>query len=191
MSLSPEPTPRGVSKAALLAYAVAAAVVALDQASKFWIVHVYRLPEGVSVPILPVFSLTGVMNRGVSYGFLQGGGAVGRWGLVAFRLVVAAAIAVWGRRIGRVVPALALGLIMGGAIGNAIDGVLTGRVIDFLDFSGLHFPWVFNVADSGITVGAVLLILDGLWGPRRDEGGRPLHPASQGPPPPRSAGEEK
>jgi signal peptidase II len=63
---------------------------------------------------------------------------------------------------------LGVGLIMGGAIGNALDRVRLGRVVDFLDFSGTHiFPWVFNVADSAITVGVALLILDGLLTERR------------------------
>jgi signal peptidase II len=65
-------------------------------------------------------------------------------------------------------PAAGVGLIMGGAIGNALDRVRIGRVVDFLDFSGTHvFPWVFNVADSAITVGVVLLILDSVLGERR------------------------
>ena len=85
---------------------------------------------------------------------------------MAFALVVVAALAVWARRVDRPLLAAALGLVIGGAIGNnLIDRVRFGAVADFLDFTGLHFPWVFNVADSAITVGVVLLLLDSL---RRD-----------------------
>lgn len=154
-----------VSRPALFAYTLAVVAIVLDQLTKYWIVHVYRLSEGASVAILPFFSLTGVANRGVSYGLLQSGGELGRWGLVAFSLFVAGALAIWGRRLHRPMAAAAVGLIIGGAVGNAVDRARTGRVIDFLDFSALHFPWVFNLADSCITVGVALLILDGLLAP--------------------------
>ena len=76
---------------------------------------------------------------------------------------MAVALAVWARRTVRALPALALGLIMGGAVGNALDRVRLGAVVDFIDVSGIGvFPWVFNVADSAITVGVALLLLDSL-----------------------------
>lgn len=85
-----------------------------------------------------------------------------RWLLAAFSAAVAVGLIVWARRIGRPLLSVAIGLIIGGAVGNLIDRVRWGAVADFLNFSGLHFPWVFNVADSAITVGVALLLLDSL-----------------------------
>ena len=76
---------------------------------------------------------------------------------------MAAALAVWVRRTDRLVLAVAVGLIMGGAVGNVIDRVRFGAVTDFLDFSRLWFPWVFNVADSAITIGVILLLWDSFF----------------------------
>ena len=151
-----------VTRFGRLAYVLAAATVVLDQLSKFWIVDVYDLPDKGSVRFLPVFSLSMVWNRGVSYGLLTAHSDLARWALVAFSLVIAGALAVWVARALRRLPAAAVGLIIGGAVGNALDRARIGQVVDFLDFSGLHFPWVFNVADSGISVGVALLLLDSL-----------------------------
>jgi signal peptidase II len=151
-----------ITRFGYLAYALACATVVLDQLSKLWVVDVYHLPEKMSVRVLPVFSLSMVWNRGVSYGFLTAHDAVGRWGLVLFSVAVAAGLAWWARHALRAIPAIGVGLVIGGAIGNAIDRARIGSVVDFLDFSGLHFPWVFNIADSGITVGVILLLLDNL-----------------------------
>jgi signal peptidase II len=154
------------SRLPLLAYGVAAAVVVLDQLSKWWILEVARLPERGQIPVLPFFELTMVWNRGVSFGLLQAGEAA-RWLLVAFAFAVVIALLAWVRRVDRKLVAVGLGLIIGGAIGNnLIDRIRFGAVADFLDFSGLWFPWVFNVADSAITVGVILLLLDGVL-PRR------------------------
>jgi signal peptidase II len=105
-----------------------------------------------------------VWNRGVSFGLLTAEVDLARWGLAAFSLIVAIALIVWARRIERPLPALALGFVIGGALGNMIDRVRFGAVVDFLDFSGLWFPWVFNVADSAITVGVALLLIDSFFG---------------------------
>jgi signal peptidase II len=108
-----------------------------------------------------------VWNRGVSFGLFQADDA-GRWILAAFSLAVAIALALWARKADRPVLAAALGLVIGGAIGNLIDRVRFGAVADFIDVSGLgFFPWVFNIADSTITVGVLLLILDSLLPQRR------------------------
>ena len=143
-----------------LAYGLAAAVIVVDQLSKYWILEVFRLPEKMQVEVLPFFWLSMVWNRGVSFGLLQAEADLARWGLALFSTVVALGLAFWARRVTRPLLAVALGLIIGGAIGNLIDRVRFGAVADFLDFSGLWFPWVFNVADSGITVGVLLLIVD-------------------------------
>ena len=144
------------------AFVLAAVVIVLDQLSKYWILSVLDLPQRGSIPIAPVFSLTMVWNRGVSFGLMQAEVDWVRWGLVLFSAAVSIALAVWAWRVTRAWLGLALGLVIGGAVGNLIDRVRFGAVADFLDFSRLYFPWVFNVADSAITVGVILLLVDSL-----------------------------
>ncbi|HEY3798638.1 MAG TPA: signal peptidase II [Caulobacteraceae bacterium] len=152
---------------ARLAYAIAAAVILLDQAVKFWVLSVFHLADKVSVQVLGPFWLSLVWNQGVSYGFLNGAGDWTRWALSIFAVGVAVALGLWVRWVDRLVLALAIGLIIGGALGNVIDRVRLGAVTDFLDFSRLGFPWVFNVADSGVSIGAVLLVWDTFLAPRK------------------------
>ena len=151
-----------VGRLGLYAYALAAVVIVLDQITKFWVLEIFRLPERGSVEVLPVFSLSMVWNRGVSFGLLQANADIARWGLVVFSALVAVALALWAAKVRRPMLAAALGLVLGGAVGNLIDRARFGAVADFLDFSRLWFPWVFNVADSAITIGVLLLILDSL-----------------------------
>jgi signal peptidase II len=170
-----------VSRLALLAYTLALVVVVADQALKYWILDVYRLPERLaelatqgadrpSIAVLGPFHLTLVRNNGVSFGFMNIEASWTRWALTAFSLAVAAALAVWAWRVEKPLLAVSVGLIMGGAVGNAIDRIHLGAVTDFLDFSTLHFPWVFNVADSAISVGSVLLVWDLFLAPRKRAG---------------------
>jgi signal peptidase II len=160
--------PKGPTRPALFAYGAALVAIALDQASKYWVVNVLDLPDRFQYHLSQIFNLTMVWNDGVSYGLFKAQGGLGRWVLALFSFAVAAGLAIWIWRGLRVLPAVGVGLIMGGAIGNALDRVRIGRVVDFLDFSGTHvFPWVFNVADSAITVGVVLLLLDSLSSDRR------------------------
>jgi len=149
------------------AYLIALVVIVLDQISKYWILNVFRLPAKGSVLVGGPFSLSMVWNRGVSFGLLRAEVDLARWALVGFSLIVAAFLAVWARKIERPLLALSVGLIMGGAVGNAIDRARFGAVADFLDFKALYFPWVFNVADSAITVGVILLLLDSVLSERR------------------------
>ena len=152
----------GLTRWGVVSYVIAVAVVVLDQISKFWILDILDLPHREPIRLLPVFQLSMVWNPGVSFGLLRADGP-GRWILVVFALAIVAALAVWARRITRPITAVALSLVMGGAVGNnLIDRVRFGAVADFLDFHGLFFPWVFNVADSAITVGVALLLLDSL-----------------------------
>ncbi|HEX6867115.1 MAG TPA: signal peptidase II [Caulobacteraceae bacterium] len=146
----------------LIAYGLGALVVALDQLVKYWVLYVFALPARETVHVAGPFSLTMVWNAGVSFGLLRAQQDLARWGLVVFSLGVAVVLAVWARRIKRPLLAVAVGMVMGGAVGNAIDRARFGAVVDFLDFKALYFPWVFNIADSAITVGVVLLLLDGL-----------------------------
>jgi signal peptidase II len=143
-----------------LAYALGLLVVVADQLSKLWILYSFNLPSRGSVEVFGPFSLTMVWNQGVSFGLLRADHGVVRWLLSAFSLIVAIVLALWVRKVERPLLGCAIGLIMGGAIGNMIDRVRFGAVADFLDFKALHFPWVFNVADSAISVGVVLLLLD-------------------------------
>jgi signal peptidase II len=150
------------------AYGIAAVVLVLDQLSKWWILSVVRLPERATIEVLWPLQFTRIWNQGVSFGLLQAEQGLVRWGLVAFSLAVAVMLAVWARSQTRWLPALGLALIMGGAVGNAIDRARFGAVVDFIDVQRLgFFPWIFNVADSGITVGVILLLLDSLR-PARD-----------------------
>jgi signal peptidase II len=152
-----------------LGLALALGVFALDQASKYWILNVLRfsppgcLEEHVGcrrIEISGVFDLSMVWNYGVSFGFLRAGDGIGQWALVLLQTGIAAVFASWLRSASRPLTVWALGLVIGGALGNVVDRIRFGAVVDFLDFSGMYFPWVFNVADAAITVGAVLLAAD-------------------------------
>ncbi len=149
-----------------MAFVLALIVVVLDQATKAWIMSGLDLREVRQIDVWPpVFRFSWVENRGVSFGLFGDGSA--RWLLSAFSIVVTGVLAWWALRADRRLLITAIGLIMGGAVGNVIDRIRFGFVVDFLDFSGTGvFPWVFNVADSAITIGVVLLILDSLLSER-------------------------
>jgi signal peptidase II len=153
---------KAVTKLGWMAFALAAAVIAADQLAKSWILYGLNLPTLVSTPFLGPLHLSMVWNAGVSFGFLRADHDLVRWLLVAFSVIVALLLAGWARRSERALSAAGLGLVMGGAIGNAIDRARFGAVVDFVDVTRLFFPWVFNIADSAITIGVVLLLLDSL-----------------------------
>jgi signal peptidase II len=154
------------TKASLTAYAIAVAVLVADQASKAWILNDFDLPRKSPVEVLPILKLSMVWNRGVSFGLMSAHDSLGRWLLVAFAAAITVALAAWAWRMNRWMTAVAVGLVMGGALGNnVIDRVRWGAVADFLDFSAIGFPWVFNIADSCISVGVALLLLDSLMTP--------------------------
>lgn len=152
-----------ISRYAKWGWGLAAVTVALDQLSKWLIVHVMALgPDaGTRIEVLdPWFNLTMVWNRGVSFGLFAADSLWGRLILIGFSLTISAVLAVWLARAERALQTAAFGLIIGGAIGNVIDRAIYGAVADFLDFSGLYFPYVFNVADAAISVGVAVLIAD-------------------------------
>ena len=136
-------------------------MLVVDQVSKQWIVEQYSL--GMSDRITGFFNLVHVHNYGAAFSFLNNEGGWQRWGFSVFAAVISFIIIVWIVRLSpqQRLEGCALALILGGALGNLYDRVALGYVIDFLDFhwSGWHFP-AFNVADSGITLGAILIILD-------------------------------
>jgi signal peptidase II len=158
---APAAKPSAVTRLGLAAYGLALVVAILDQASKAYVLGPLGLPDIGQITVLPIFRLTMVWNPGVSFGLLAAKGDLGRWLLTAFAAAVVAGLAIWVRRANRWLTSVSVGLIMGGAIGNNIvDRVRFGAVADFLDFSGIGFKWVFNVADSAITVGVALLLLE-------------------------------
>jgi signal peptidase II len=150
-----------VTKLGKIAYGLAAAVIVVDQAVKAWILEGLNLPLRFSVPVGGPLRLTMVWNEGVSFGLLKANHDIVRWGLVAFSVVVAGLLIAWARKADRTWMGVGLGLVIGGAIGNAIDRARFGAVVDFIDVTKLgFFPWVFNVADSAITIGVICLLLD-------------------------------
>lgn len=146
---------------------VAAVVVVVDQISKWWILEHVMQPVPRVVEVTPFFNLVMAWNTGVSFGTFGSSSAVMPYVLSAVALAIVVALALWLRQAERRFVALALGMVIGGAIGNVIDRFRFGAVADFLDFHAgdWHF-WAFNVADSGISVGVALLVLDGLFAGR-------------------------
>ena len=136
-------------------------VVILDQLTKIWVTASLELYQSISV--LPFFNLVLVHNEGAAWSFLADAGGWQRWFLSGLAIVVSIAILVW---LIRLKPqqrwlAGALALILGGALGNVIDRIMYGYVVDFIDvyYQQWHWP-AFNIADSAISVGAVILLID-------------------------------
>jgi len=148
--------------------ALMAAVLIADRLSKLWILNDIKLPEIGRIEVSPIFSLTFTWNRGVSFGALKADSDLGLWTLIILSLGIAGWFGWWMWTTRRKLASAALALIVGGALGNLVDRVSYGAVVDFLDFSALYFPWIFNVADSAITVGAALLALDFLLEAREE-----------------------
>lgn len=155
-----------IPRIALAAYGFAVLIIVVDQLTKAWVMSGLDLRDLGRVEVWPpLFNFTWVENRGVSFGLFGDGSA--RWMLSLFSVVVAGILGWWALKADRRLLVTAIGLIMGGAIGNVIDRIRFGFVVDFLDFSGTgFFPWVFNVADSAITIGVALLILDSILSER-------------------------
>jgi signal peptidase II len=148
-----------------LVVAVLTAVV--DQATKLWLLRVFDLGSRGTVHIAPFLDLILVWNTGISYGLFPQVGPLGQWALLAVKAVAVLLLWIWLARAGARLTALSLGLIIGGAIGNAIDRVAYGAVADFVLFhittASWTFRWyVFNLADVGIVAGVVGLLYDSL-----------------------------
>lgn len=144
--------------------AIGSAVLVLDQVSKSWILDVVMQPAPRTVEVTGFFNLVLTWNRGVSFGMFQGDAGYMPYVLSAVAFAVIAMLGRWLWTAERPLQAAALGMIIGGAIGNMLDRLYYGAVCDFLDFhlAGIHF-WAFNVADAGISVGVSLLLVDGLF----------------------------
>lgn len=151
-----------------LGLSIAALVCLFDQASKLWLLFVYDLGSRGVVPIAPFLDFVLTWNTGISYGLFAQDSELGRWLLLGFMLAAAAMLWGWLARAEARVTAVSLGLIIGGAIGNAIDRIAYGAVVDFvffhIDFGSWHFRWyVFNVADAAIVAGVLGLIYDAVF----------------------------
>lgn len=161
---SPGQVPGRLSPAKYLLLALA--VLVLDQLSKWWVLSNYQPYEVQS--LLPVFNMTLVFNKGAAFSFLSDAGGWQRWFFTALSSLVSIVLLVWLTRLrsDERMTAASLALILGGALGNLLDRVRLGQVVDFLDFYWQHWHWpAFNLADSAITIGVVLMLLAS-WGER-------------------------
>ncbi|MBZ0140940.1 MAG: signal peptidase II [Pseudorhodoplanes sp.] len=154
---------------------VALVVAMLDQALKLWLLFALDLAAGSPVRVLPFFDLVLTWNRGISYGLFRQDGPWGPWILLAFKIGAVALLWAWLAQASGRLTALALGLIIGGAAGNAIDRAAYGAVVDYaylhLHAAGLNFGWyVFNLADAAIVVGVAILLYEVLRGERAAKG---------------------
>ena len=156
----------------LLRSGLIAAVVALvaDQASKLWLLHVFDIGHRGMVHVTPFFDLVLAWNTGISYGWLQNMGSTGQTLLMAGKAVAIVLLAIWMARSQTRLAVIGLGLIIGGAIGNAIDRIAYGAVVDFALFhiaiGGKTYSWyVFNLADAAIVAGVAALLYDSLIAP--------------------------
>jgi len=151
--------------------AVAAVVCLLDQALKLWLIFVFDLGARGFVRLAPGVDLVLTWNTGISWGLFPQGSDGGRWLLIGIKIAAAVLLTIWLTRTRTRVTALALGLIIGGAIGNAIDRLAYGAVADFVlfhaTFGGSRFDWyVFNLADAAIVAGVIGLLYESLIGER-------------------------
>ncbi|RUM52139.1 MAG: signal peptidase II [Methylococcus sp.] len=141
-------------------------VLIVDQVSKMTVSSSMHLYE--SIALVPSFQLTYVHNSGAAFSFLSDAGGWQRWFFIALSSVVSVLISIWLVRLPTVLrwQAAGLALVLGGAVGNLVDRVLYGYVIDFLDiyYRSWHWP-AFNVADAAITIGAVILLVDSFRNP--------------------------
>ena len=159
-----------------LAFGTAALVFVLDQLAKYIVIGPLQLQRRSVMELLDFFDLRWVENRGVSMGFLTADSELGRWLLVALTAIIATGVVIWIWREKRRDDALALALMLGGALGNIVDRIRFGYVVDFAD---LHFgEWrpflIFNVGDAAITIGVLLLLVRALLtrdkkGPRKEK----------------------
>jgi len=151
----------GCSRHAGLGIAVAIAILAADLATKLWVLYGLDLAFAGPIAVLPMLDLVLVWNRGISYGLLEQDTVAGRWLLVAVTAVATVALVGWMLRTRSRLTAASLGLVVGGAVGNGIDRIAYGAVVDFVYLHIGDFSWyVFNIADAAIVLGAAGLILE-------------------------------
>ena len=147
----------------------AIAVLIADQASKLWLLFVFDIAHRGAVQVTPFFDLVLAWNTGISYGWFQTESAAGQALLLAIKAIAVIVLAVWMARSQTRIAAIALGLIIGGALGNAIDSLAYGAVADFAHFhvqiGEKDLSWyVFNLADTAIVAGVAALLYDSFFG---------------------------
>jgi signal peptidase II len=147
---------------------VAAAVAAIDQAAKLWLLFGFDLGDRGRVALTPFLDLVLAWNTGISFGMFQQAGPLGQWALFALKAIAVVLLCIWLARTGSRLSAAALGLIIGGAVGNAIDRLVHGAVMDFVLFhvggADWTFQWsVFNLADTAIVAGVAGLLYDSMF----------------------------
>jgi signal peptidase II len=150
---------------------VAVVSAALDQASKLWLLYVFDLPARAPVRLTPFLDLVMTWNKGISYGLFQQDGPLGQGVLLAIKVAAVVLLLIWLARASSRLTAMALGLIIGWAAGNAVDSVLHGAVADFILFhittATFRFDWyVFNLADAAIVAGVAGLLYESVLGDR-------------------------
>ena len=141
----------------------------LDQASKLWLLYVLDIGQRGTVRVTPFFDLVLAWNIGISFGWLQNDNPVAQTALMVVKVLAVVALAIWMARSKTVMATVALGLIIGGAIGNGIDRLAYGAVVDFayfhVEIAGNTYPWyVFNLADTAIVAGVIALLYDSFIG---------------------------
>lgn len=141
----------------------------LDRTSKWWVVESYDLATNGPIPIFPFLDFTLVWNRGISLGLFQAGSDGGRYALIALTSAVTIGLFVWLFRAPEKYLHIALGLVIGGSIGNIWDRFQYDAVADFVHlYAGGYSFYVFNVADSAITLGVIILLWDALLSPQKE-----------------------
>jgi signal peptidase II len=147
---------------------VALAILIIDQASKFWLLYGLKMEDHDKIEIAPFLNFELLWNRGISFSLFQQGTATGRWILLGLTLAATALLCVWLWRVSSRLAGVALGAVVGGALGNGYDRFAYNAVVDFLDFHAFEYHWyVFNVADTAITLGVALLLYESLVADRR------------------------
>lgn len=150
---------------------VALITLVADQGNKVWMLYVYDIGTKEPVYLTPFFDLILVWNKGISYGMLQQESVSGRIALVAFAVIVSLFLIGWLARVTTGLAAVSIGLIVGGAAGNAIDRAVYGAVADFFSLHAFGFQWyIFNVADVAIVAGVIGLLYDSLFGGHKKAG---------------------
>ncbi len=155
------------------AFGASVALVAglVDQLFKAWMVGVFDAAPVQKIALTPFFDLVMAWNRGISYGLLRQDSDAGRWVLVAVSLAAVVALVFWLAQFQNRLPALSLGLIIGGAVGNVIDRIRFGAVADFFSFHIGSFQWyIFNLADVAIVAGVAGLLYDSLVASHKSAG---------------------
>jgi signal peptidase II len=147
----------------------AVVVLVLDQATKLWLLFVFDIAHRGAVEVTPFFDLVLAWNVGISFGWLQSDNQLVQIALMAIKAVAVVALAIWMARSRTLIATVALGLIIGGAIGNGIDRFAYGAVVDFalfhIQIGGKAFNWyVFNLADVAIVAGVAALLYDSFLG---------------------------